>query len=162
MGSAPTLSHPGDLTDATDGVNGWSSDGEEKGSSISAVTETYDLIAIGSGPAGRRAALEATKLGKRAALVERDDVLGGASTNRGTLPSKTVRAAIVELTGQALGIYGGVRRLKDGIKLDDLVWRAQQVIENERAAIQDELRRNRVDVIAGAAAFADPHVLVVQ
>jgi NAD(P) transhydrogenase len=126
------------------------------------VTETYDLIAIGSGPAGQRAALEAARLGKRAALVERDDVLGGVSTNRGTLPSKTVRAAIVELTGQARGLYGGVHRLNGGITLDDLVWRAQQVIENERTAIQDELRRNRVDVIDGAAAFADPHVLEVQ
>jgi NAD(P) transhydrogenase len=135
---------------------------EEQVSSAIAVTETYDLIAIGSGPAGQRAALEAARLGKRAALVERDDVLGGVSTNRGTLQSKTVRAAIVELTGQARGIYGGIRRLKDGITLDDLVWRAQLVIENERAAIQDELRHNRVDVIAGAAAFADPHVLVVQ
>ena len=129
---------------------------------IPAVTETYDLIAIGSGPAGQRAALEAARLGKRAALVERDDVLGGVSTNRGTLPSQTVRAAIVGLTGQARGIYGDIHRLKDGITLDDLLWRAQQVIENERAAIQDELRRNGVDVIAGAAAFADPHVLVVQ
>jgi NAD(P) transhydrogenase len=160
MGSVPTLSHPGDLTDATDGVNGWSSDGDEKGSHF-AVTETYDLIAIGSGPAGRSAAVEATRLGKRVALVERDDVLGGVSTNRGTLPSKAVRAAIVEL-GQAVGNHGGARRLKDGIKLDDLIWRAQQAIENERAAIQDELRRNRVDVIGGVAAFADPHVLVVQ
>jgi NAD(P) transhydrogenase len=126
------------------------------------VTGTYDLIAIGSGPAGRHAALEAVRLGGRAALVERDEVLGGASTNRGTLPSKTVRAAIVELTGQARGAHAHNGRLKDGITLDDLVWRARQVIENERAAIQDELRRNRVDVIAGAAAFTDPHVLVVQ
>ena len=126
------------------------------------MTETYDLIAIGSGPAGQRAALEAARLGKRAALVERDGVLGGVSTNRGTLRSKTIRAAIVELTGQARGTYRGVHRLKGGITLDDLVWRAQQVIENERTAIQDELRRNRVDVIAGAAAFADPHVLAVR
>jgi NAD(P) transhydrogenase len=126
------------------------------------VTETYDLIAIGSGPAGQGAAVEAARLGKRAALVEREDVLGGVSTNQGTLRSKTVRAAIIELTGQTRRIYGGNRGLRDGITLDDLVWRAQQVIENERAAIQDELRRNCVDVIAGAAAFADPHVLLVQ
>jgi NAD(P) transhydrogenase len=132
---------------------------KEQGSSLPAVTETYDLIAIGSGPAGRRAALEAARLGKRAALVERDDVLGGASTNRGTLPSRTARAAAVELIAQGRGISGGSRRLDGGITFDDLGWRAQQVIENERAAIQDELRRSHVDVLAGTAAFADPHVL---
>ena len=126
------------------------------------VTAAYDLIAIGSGPAGQRAALEAGKLGRRTALVERDDVLGGVSTNSGTLHSKTLRAAIVELTGRTRGTYAGTDRLRQGIPLDDLLWRTQQVIERGRDAIQDELRRNQVDVLLGTAGFVDSHTLEVR
>jgi NAD(P) transhydrogenase len=121
----------------------------------------YDLIAIGSGPAGQGAAVKAAKLGRRAAVVERQDVLGGASTNTGTLPSKTLRAAIMELTGDGQGVYGSTRRLRHEITIDDLLWRTQQVIEHERDAIRDELRRNSVDVLVGTASFVDPHTLEI-
>lgn len=140
----------------------WSGNRKEERSLTPAVTDAYDLIAIGSGPAGRHAALVAAGLGKRAALIERDDVLGGLSTNRGTLPSKTVRAAIVELTRQPRGIDGDVDGLRNGITIDDLAWRAELAIENERAAIEDELRLSGVDVIPGTAAFLDPHLLEVR
>ena len=117
----------------------------------------YDLIAIGSGPAGQRAAVQAAKLGKRAAVVEREAALGGTSTNRGTIPSKTLRAAVLELTGLAHGVYRTGYRVKDEITIDDLLWRTHQVIEHERDVVCDQLRRNRVDVLAGTASFLDPH-----
>jgi NAD(P) transhydrogenase len=122
----------------------------------------YELVAIGSGPAGRGAAVQAAKLGKRVAVVEREAVLGGVSTNTGTLPSKTLRAAIVELTGQAKGIYGSTHRLKQEITIDDLFWRTRQVIENEREVIHDQLRRCGVDVVAGTASFVDPHTIEIR
>jgi len=126
-----------------------------------APTGSYDLIAIGSGPAGQRAAVQAAKLGKRVAIVERAGVVGGASTNTGTLPSKTLRAAIVELTGMALGVYRTAYRVKEQITIDDLLWRTKQVMEQERDAIHDQLRRNRVEILTGTAAFADPHTLAI-
>ena len=124
-------------------------------------TLSYDLIAIGSGPAGRGAAVQAAKLGKRAAVVERQGVLGGGSTNTGTVPSKTMRAAIVELTGAAPGVYGPGYRVKRELTTDDLLWRTQQVIEHEQEAIQDELRRHRVDVLTGTASFVDAHTVQI-
>ncbi len=129
-------------------------------SSRVATSLSYDLIAVGSGPAGRGAAIQAAALGKRAAIVERA-ALGGVSTNAGTVPSQTLRAAIVELTGQAHGIYRNAYRARRDIALDDLLWRTPRVIERERDRIRDELRRSGVDVIAGAAAFADPRTVVV-
>ena len=110
---------------------------------------SYDLIAIGSGPAGRRAAIEAARLGKRAAIVEREGALGGAAAVR----PQTLRAAVVKLTA-------GARRSE--ITIDDLSWRTEQVVEHEQEAIADELRRNRVDVLPGTAAFADPHTLEIR
>jgi NAD(P) transhydrogenase len=123
---------------------------------------SYDLVAIGSGPAGQRAAVQAAKLGKRCAVIERADALGGVSTNTGTVPSKTLRAAIADLTGRAGGVYGSAFRVTHEITIDDLLWRTQQVIEHEHEVIADQLRRNGVRVIAGTASFADPHTLEVR
>jgi NAD(P) transhydrogenase len=122
-------------------------------------TLRYDLIAIGSGPAGQGAAVQAAKLGKRVAVVERRGVLGGTSTNTGTIPSKTLRAAIAELRGTKEGVYGRAYRTRNGLTIDDLLWRTQQVIEHERDSVQDELRRNGVDVLTGTASFVDAHTL---
>jgi NAD(P) transhydrogenase len=124
-------------------------------------TLSYDLIAIGSGPAGQGAAIQAAKLGKRAALVERQGVLGGTSTNSGTIPSKTLRAAVVELRGRSQGIYRRPYRGKTELTSDDLLWRAQLVIEQEQVAIQDALRRNLVDVLNGKASFVDAHTIQI-
>lgn len=124
--------------------------------------DSYDLVAIGSGPAGQRAAVQAAKLGASVALIERETVLGGVSTNTGTLPSKTVRAAIVELTGQAHGVYANAYRVKEEVTVADLLWRTQQVVEHEREVIHDQLHRNRVRVIRGQASFVDPHTLEVR
>jgi NAD(P) transhydrogenase len=124
-------------------------------------TLCYDLIAIGSGPAGQGAAVQAAKLGKRAAIVERQSVLGGTSTNSGTIPSKTLRAAIVEFSGRLQGTYRRSTRAKIELTVDDLLWRTQQVIEQEQVAIQDALRRNRVDVLNGTASFVDAHTIEI-
>jgi NAD(P) transhydrogenase len=115
---------------------------------------TFDLIAIGSGPAGRQAAMQAAQLGKRVAIVERDHSLAGAS--------KTLRAAILELMGEAARVYTGAFRVKHEITVDDLVWRAQQVTEHERDALAGRLRRHGVHVIEGDASFADAHTVAVR
>jgi NAD(P) transhydrogenase len=122
----------------------------------------YDLIAIGSGPAGQRAAVQAAKLGKRAAVIERADVLGGVSTNAGTVPSKTLRAVIVERTGQIRGGYRSSALAHDDGALDDLQWRTQEVVEHEREVIFDQLRRNHVRLFTGTASFVDPHTIEVD
>ncbi len=118
------------------------------------VRDRYDLIAIGSGPAGHGAALQAAKLGKRAAVAERS-ALGGASVNSGTVPAQTLRAAIVEFASAA-------RIVPHELVIGDLLWRSAQAIEHEREAIQDELRRKRVDVLSGSASFLDPHTLLIE
>src|SRR5262249_16007708 len=119
---------------------------------------TYDLVAIGSGPAGQRAVVQAAKLARPPAIVEREHVLGRLSTNTVTLPSKTLRAAVLELAGQGQRVY----RTRQEVTIDDLLWRTQPVIEHEREVIRDQLRRNGVDVVLGTASFLDPHTLKVH
>jgi NAD(P) transhydrogenase len=122
----------------------------------------YDLLVLGSGPAGQKAAIQAAKVNRRAALVERQRHLGGVSVNTGTIPSKTIREAVVYLTGLAQrGIYGQDYRLKDEIEIADLAVRTRQVVERERAVIRDQLLRNHVVLFEGTASFADPHTIVV-
>jgi len=122
----------------------------------------YDLLVIGSGPAGQKAAIQGAKLGRRVAIVEREPTLGGVSANTGTIPSKTARAAILDLTGFAQrSVYGDAYRVAGTVTIDDLLWRTQHVIEHERAVVRDQLRRNGVEVIEGTAAFLDPHTLEV-
>jgi NAD(P) transhydrogenase len=122
----------------------------------------YDLLVIGSGPAGQKAAIQGAKLGRRVALIEREPTLGGVSANTGTIPSKTARAAILDLTGFAQrSVYGDAYRVASTITIDDLLWRTEHVIDHERAVVRDQLRRNGVEVIEGAASFLDPHTLEV-
>jgi NAD(P) transhydrogenase len=124
----------------------------------------YDLLVIGSGPAGQKAAIQAAKLGRKVAVVEREPApaLGGVSANTGTIPSKTARAAILDLTGfSQRSVYGDAYRVASTITIDDLLWRTQHVIERECAVVRYQLRRNGVDVIEGAASFLDPHTLKV-
>src|SRR5438552_5246820 len=125
--------------------------------------ETYDLIVIGSGPAGQRAAIQAAKLGKRVALIERREVVGGACINTGTIPSKTMREAVMHLSGyQYQSIYGVNYRVKEKITLADLAFRVQHVIKTEVDVTQAQLSRNGIEVILGVASFVDPHHLRVQ
>jgi NAD(P) transhydrogenase len=115
---------------------------------------------IGSGPAGQKAAIQAAKLRKKVALVERRKVVGGSCVNVGTIPSKTIREAIVYLTGIGQrAIYGQDYRLKDEISISDLAARTRYVVEKERTVIRDQLLRNRVALLDGSASFRDEHTL---
>lgn len=123
----------------------------------------HEFLVIGSGPAGQKAAIQAAKVGRRVALVERHRHLGGVSVNTGTIPSKTIREAVLYLTGLGQrGIYGQDYRLKDEIEIGDLAVRVRQVVERERSVIRDQLLRNHVVLLDGTASFADPHTLAIQ
>jgi NAD(P) transhydrogenase len=123
----------------------------------------YDLLVIGSGPAGQRAAIQAAKLKRRVALVERRRHLGGVSVNTGTIPSKTIREAVMYLTGLGQrGIYGQDYRVKDQIDIEDLAVRTRQVVEHERSVIRDQLRRNRVTLLQGHARFTDSNEAAIS
>jgi NAD(P) transhydrogenase len=125
------------------------------------MTYDYDLLVIGSGPAGQKAAIQAAKLGRRVALVERHE-LGGVSVNWGTIPSKTLRETIVYLTGLSQReTYGQSYRVKDEITIEDLRVRARGVIEREVDVVRDQLRRNHVHIVHGSARFLDPYTIEV-
>ena len=120
--------------------------------------DDYDIIVIGSGPAGHRAAIQAAKSRKRVALVERQEVIGGTCINTGTIPSKTMREAVLHLSGfQYQGIYGVSYRVKERITMADLSFRVQQVIKNELDVTQAQLFRNGITVMYGQASFTGPH-----
>jgi NAD(P) transhydrogenase len=122
----------------------------------------FELLVIGSGPAGQKAAIQAAKARRRVALIERRRHLGGVSVNTGTIPSKTIREAIVYLTGLSQrSVYGQDYRLKDKIGIEDLALRTRQVVERERAVIRDQLLRNHVTLLEGDASFLDPHTVSV-
>ena len=126
------------------------------------MSNDYELVAVGSGPAGQKAAIQAAKLGRKVALVERRRVLGGGCVNVGTIPSKTIREAVLYLTGLTQrGIYGQGYRLKDEIDVADLAQRTRQVVERERNVIRDQLLRNHVTLVEGTARFVDDHSLAV-
>jgi NAD(P) transhydrogenase len=125
--------------------------------------QAYDLIVIGSGPGGQRAAIQAAKSGKRVAIIEKQSGgVGGVCTNTGTIPSKTMREAVLHLSGfYDQGFYGASRNGKESVTMADLNFRVQKVIENEVAVIQDQLKRNRVDLLRGTGKFMDAqHVRV--
>lgn len=120
----------------------------------------YDLFVLGSGPAGQRAAIQAAKLGKRAAVAEHRAVVGGVCINTGTIPSKTLREAVLHLSGyRERSIYGASYTVKHHIMMSDLLFRADQVIKHEIDVTRHQLQRNGVDVIEGRASFKDPHTL---
>ncbi|HEY2778413.1 MAG TPA: Si-specific NAD(P)(+) transhydrogenase [Gaiellaceae bacterium] len=123
----------------------------------------FDLVVVGSGPAGQKAAIQAAKLGKAVALVERHTSLGGACVNTGTIPSKTIREAILYLTGlNQRAIYGQSYRLKASVSIDDISVRTRHVVEAEREVIRDQLLRNRVALFDGCARFVDAHTLAID
>ena len=126
------------------------------------MSERYDLVVLGSGPAGQKAAIQAAKLGASAVIVERRDSVGGVCANTGTIPSKTLREAAIYLTGLSeRGLYGQSYRVKDEVTIDDLIWRTQQVMAREIDVIRNQLARNHVRVLAGHGRFADPHHIEV-
>ncbi|MBO0802240.1 MAG: Si-specific NAD(P)(+) transhydrogenase [Nocardiopsaceae bacterium] len=123
----------------------------------------YDLLVIGSGPGGQRAAIAAAKLDWRVAVVERPDMLGGVCLNTGTIPSKTLREAILYLTGlDQREIYGQSYRVKDEITVADLTARTQHVVARENDVVRSQLTRNHVAIIGGTARFTGPHEVEVD
>ena len=124
--------------------------------------QAYDLIVIGSGPAGQKAALTAAKQRCRVALIERRAVVGGACLHTGTIPSKTLREAVLYFSGHALhDLYGVSYRPKNRITPEDLTLRVQHVIRHELDVIAAQMQRNGVDVYTGTGHFTSPHDLVV-
>ena len=123
----------------------------------------YDLVVIGSGPAGQRAAVAAAKMGKRVAVVEARSVVGGVCINTGTIPSKTMREAVLHLSGYNYrSIYGVNYRVKEKITMADLAFRVQAVIKTEVDVTEAQLSRNGIDIVRGIAHFLDPHQLRVE
>ncbi len=120
----------------------------------------YDLVCLGSGPAGQRAAVQAAKLGRRVAIVERRTTVGGSCLQVGTIPSKTLREAIVRLTGPGVRL-GRTRALGERPTAGQLVERVGEVVASEIEVITDQLERNGVDVLTGSAEFLGPHRLVI-
>lgn len=123
----------------------------------------YDLVVIGSGPAGEKGAAQAAYFGKRVALIEKEPVFGGAAANTGTLPSKTLRESALYLSGfRQRGLYGINFSLKDEVTARDFLYRERVVAQSERDRITGNLNRHLVDVHTGAGRFVDPHTVAVQ
>jgi NAD(P) transhydrogenase len=123
----------------------------------------YDLVVIGSGPGGQKAAIAAAKLGKSVAVVERLQMIGGVCVNTGTIPSKTLREAVVYLTGMSQReLYGASYRVKEKITPADLLARTQHVIGREIDVVRSQLMRNRVELYTGHGRFVDEHTVMVE
>jgi NAD(P) transhydrogenase len=123
----------------------------------------YDLIVVGSGPSGQRAAVAASKMKKRVCVVEAREVVGGVCVNTGTIPSKTMREAVLHLSGYNYrSIYGINYRVKEKITMADLAFRVRAVIKTEVDVTEAQLSRNGIDVVHGIARFIDPHTLRVN
>ncbi|MGC4030360.1 MAG: Si-specific NAD(P)(+) transhydrogenase [Tepidisphaeraceae bacterium] len=126
------------------------------------MSQSFDVIILGSGPAGQKAALNAAKLGKRVALIDRVDSLGGVCIHTGTIPSKAMHEAVLHLTGMTLRqVYGDNYTVKDNITMGDLLYRCQHVVRTETEVIRSQMRQSRVDVFYGVAQFTGPHTVSV-
>jgi NAD(P) transhydrogenase len=127
------------------------------------VGSEYELAIVGSGPGGLKAAMQAAKLHRRVVVIDRGPMLGGVSTNTGTIPSKTLREVILYLTGlEHRDIYGQAFRVKEDLTFDDLRARMEQVIDVERNVVRDQLMRNHVEMVDGTASFVRPGELAVD
>jgi NAD(P) transhydrogenase len=126
-------------------------------------TYDYDLISIGSGPAGQRAAVQAAKFGRRVAVVEKQRYVGGVSVDTGTIPSKTFREAVISYTGyghrfiphrgKAMGVKATAAELLKGVS---------EVVHREAEIVEDQLHRNDIDLIRGFASFHDAHTILIE
>jgi NAD(P) transhydrogenase len=122
--------------------------------------ESFDLVVIGSGPAGEKGAAQAAYFGKRVALVERGPNLGGAGVNTGTVPSKTLRESALYFSGlRQRGLYGIDYSLREGLTVQGFMHRKDAVVSTERLKIATNLAAHRVEVVTGTAQFEDPHTV---
>lgn len=123
---------------------------------------SYDFIVIGSGPAGRRAAIQAAKIGRSVMVVERGRRVGGVSVHTGTIPSKTLRETVLNLTGwRERGFYGSAYRVKKDIEARDLMMRLHMTLDHEVDVLEHQFARNGVHTMAGLGRFLDPHTVEV-
>src|ERR1700688_2370433 len=120
----------------------------------------FDLVVIGSGPGEQPAAIHASKIARAVAVLETQTMSGGMCINTGTIPSKTMREAVLHLSGfYDQAFYGANHHTKENVTMSDLNFRVNRVIENEAAVLQAQLRRNNVELFHGTASFTDPHHL---
>jgi NAD(P) transhydrogenase len=123
---------------------------------------SYDFIVIGSGPAGRRAAVQAAKIGKSVLVIEKGREVGGVSVHTGTIPSKTLRETVLNLTGyRERGFYGRSYRVKQDISAKDLMVRMQKTLEHEVDVLEHQFARNGVRTVHGAGRFIDAHKIEI-
>jgi NAD(P) transhydrogenase len=122
----------------------------------------YDLVVIGSGPAGQKAAVAAAKARKRVAVIERAGMIGGVSVHTGTIPSKTVREAIFQLSGLAVSALYGSGTSRVDISVENVSARVKAIVARETEIIRAQLKRNGVALYQGTALFSDPHTVEVQ
>ncbi len=123
----------------------------------------YDIIVIGSGPSGQKAAIQAAKLRKRVAIIEQSSEVGGVCTNTGTIPSKSFREAVLYLSGfRERSIYGNAYRVKTNITINDLTFRIGSIIRHENDVIEHQLSRNRIEIIQGRASFIDQNQILLE
>jgi NAD(P) transhydrogenase len=123
----------------------------------------YDMLVIGSGPAGQKAAIQAAKVGKKVGIVERNKFVGGLCINSGTIPSKSLREAVLFLSGfRQRNLYGASYRVKKEITFQDLLFKCDHVVKAEQEVVQNQLIRNHVDYIAGDASFIASHRLSIK
>ena len=124
--------------------------------------EHYDLIVIGSGPSGRRGAIQAAKFGKKVLVVERGGRVGGVSVHTGTIPSKTLRETALNLSGwRERGFYGRSYRVKQNLSAEDLRTRLHITLNHEVEVLEHQFARNQVDTIRGTARFDDENSIEV-
>src|SRR5213082_2391207 len=125
----------------------------------SVLSPNYDLIVIGSGPAGEKGAAQAAYFGKKVALIEREPVLGGACVNTGTVPSKTLRESALHLSGfRQRGFQAVNVNMKTNVTVADFMYRKQLVVEREWQRIESNLRRHEIDRFSGTATDVRLHV----
>src|ERR1700733_14954510 len=122
--------------------------------------QSYDLIVIGSGPAGQKGAICAAKLRKRVALIDRTRMMGGVCVHTGTIPSKTIREAIFQLTGFAVkALYGNGAGSHIDISGRDVASRVNVIVARETDGIRAQLKRNGIAIHRGSAQFLDPNTV---
>jgi len=152
-GAAPVSHSPWDT--ATAGISG------REAGEVSA--PEYDLVVIGSGPAGQNGAIAAAKARKSVAVIDRIGMIGGVSVHTGTIPSKTVREAIFQLSGLAVSaLYGAGSRGRVDISVENVASRVKAIVERETEVIRAQLKRNGMVIYQGSALFLDSHTVEVQ
>ena len=127
------------------------------------MSKHYDILVIGTGPAGQKGAIQAAKLGRKVGIIEKSPVVGGVQVNTGTIPSKSLREAVVTLTGaDKRNLFGASYRAKKDVTIADLAGFSQQIIRHEWELIGSQFERNHIDLIWGHAQFVGPNEVEIE